>query len=164
MKNKSLKQPMMAKSDFLVKSKEELHFVDRRFHIPARARSISETIEKTNGEWIEGGQTMTILEKLLEIEEFLWENRHKSDEIIEPKVWEAIVLSRQISALPAEKTRGGKKALAISVTVGYTGLVDCWVLKTSQRNLSQDRKKSLGSKQVCRGSYNSRCGGEAISS
>ena len=107
---------------------------------------------------------MTILEKLLEIEEFLWENRHKSDEIIEPKVWEAIVLSRQISALPAEKTRGGKKALAISVTVGYTGLVDCWVLKTSQRNLSQDRKKSLGSKQVCRGSYNSRCGGEAISS
>ena len=49
MKNKSLKQPMMAKSDFLVKSKEELHFVDRRFHILARARSISETIEKANG-------------------------------------------------------------------------------------------------------------------
>ena len=65
----------MSKSDFFVKSKEELHYVDRRFHIPARARSVSEAIRKADGEWLEGGETMTMLRRLEDIENFLWDNR-----------------------------------------------------------------------------------------
>ena len=130
----------MSKSDFLVKTREELHFVDRRFHIPSRSRSILETIQKADGEWPEGGATMTILDKLLEIEKFLWDNRHKSGEIIQPKVWEAIELSRQISGVPAETNRKNRKSMVVSVTVGYTGLVDCWVIKATQRNLSQAQR------------------------
>ena len=132
--------PEMSKSDFLVKSREELHYVDRRFHIPARCRSIWETIQKADGEWLEGVQTMTLLRELLVLENFLWEYRHESDEILQPKVWEAIRLSRQISGVPSEVNRGNRKSMVVSVTVGYTGLVDCWVLKTSQRSLNQAQR------------------------
>ena len=64
--------PEMSKSDFLVKLREELHYVDRRFHIPARCRSVWETIQTADGKWLEGGQTMTLLRELLELENFLW--------------------------------------------------------------------------------------------
>ena len=113
--------PDMSKSDFLVKSREELHYVDRRFHIPARCRSVWETIQKSDEEWLEGSQTMTLLRKLLEIEEFLWENRQESDMILLPKVGEAIELSRQISGVPSELNRRNRKSMVVSVTVGYTG-------------------------------------------
>ena len=140
--------PDMSKSDFLVKTREELHFVDRRFHIPARCRSVWDTIQKADGEWLEGGQTMTILRELVKIEEFLWENRHESDTILQPKVWEAIELSRQISSVPTEFNRRKRKSMVVSVTVGYTGLVDCWVLKTSQRSLNQARRNPWAKSRI----------------
>jgi hypothetical protein len=84
----------LGKTDFLAKSLGELRVIDNRFHNPQRSKTILETINTSNGEWPENGPTMSILDKLLEIETFLWINRQESDEILQPKVWEAIQLSR----------------------------------------------------------------------
>ena len=130
----------LGKTDFLAKSLDDLRIIDNRFHNPRRSKTILETINTANGEWPENGPTMKILNELLGIEQFLWENRHESDEILQPKVWEAIKLSREISGGRQETNRSGKKSSALSVTVVYTGLVDCWFIKTSQRSLGPSQR------------------------
>jgi hypothetical protein len=109
----------LGKTDFLAKSLGELRIIDNRFHHPQRSKTIAETIDSNDGEWAENGPTMTILDELLEIEKFLWTNSQEDDEILKPKVWEAIQLSRKISGGTPETNKIGRRSAVLSVT-SYT--------------------------------------------
>ena len=100
----------LGKTDFLAKSLEELRVIDNRFHNPQKSKTILETINTSNGEWPENGPTLSILDELLEIETFLWINRQESDQILQPKVWEAIQLSRKISGGKPETNKIGRRS------------------------------------------------------
>ena len=106
----------LGKTDFLAKSLGELRIIDNRFHHPQRSKTIAETIDSNDGEWAENGPTMTILDELLEIEKFLWTNSQEDDEILKPKVWEAIQLSRKISGGTPETNKIGRRSAVLSVT------------------------------------------------
>ena len=60
-----------------------------------------------------------ILDELLEIEKVLWTNSQEDDEILKPKVWEAIQLSRKISGGTPETNKIGRRSAVLSVT-SYT--------------------------------------------
>ena len=130
----------LGKLDFLATSLGELRTIDNRFHNATRSKTIAETMENNEGEWPENGPTMTILGKLLEIELFLWTNREESDEVLQPKVWEAIELSRKVSGGEPELNSNNRRSAVLSVTVVHTGLVNCWCLKTTRRNLTLDQR------------------------
>jgi hypothetical protein len=101
---------------------------------------LSNSISSADGKWPENGPTLTILNELLEIENFLWTNRKESDEVLQPKIWEAIQLSRKISGGKPETNSKNRTSAVSSVTVVYTSLVNCWFIKTSQRNLGQGQR------------------------
>ena len=130
----------LGKLDFLATSLGELRTIDNRFHNATRSKTIAETMENNEGEWPENGPTMTILRKLLEIELFLWTNREESDEVLQPKVLEAINLSRKVSGGEPELNSNNRRSAVLAVTVVHTGLVNCWCLKTTRRNLTLDQR------------------------